>query len=166
MKTTLLPLSFAVILLASCASPYETSRYGTLPPLPSASNPPVMQPETAPFRLAPEHWDQVAKIRAEALRLNALVGSSQLTKVQAAQHLDKFRLKLVGNNFIDDNVYKVYLRAVVESQAGKISTEQSKQIISAALSAWQQSWLKMDKKPTNPAFTNFLMQTMKMTPLK
>ena len=89
-----------------------------------------------------------------------------MTKVQAAQYLNKFRIQLVGRNVVDDSVYEVYLRSAVDSQRGEINTEQSKLYIQNALRGWQQRWKNMDTKPSNPAFTNFLMEVMGMQPLK
>lgn len=156
---TLLVVASCTLLFVGCASPFQPSRYGKLPGT-------VVTPVTPTYQLAPQHASDVEKIRAEAGRLSAQVGEGTLTKVQAAQYLNRYRIALVGNNPVDDNVYQVYLRAAVDSQAGKISTAQSKQLIQTALSVWHQSWPTMgNSKPTNPAFTNFLMGVMGMPPL-
>ena len=63
-------------------------------------------------------------------------------------------------------MYEIYLRSAVDSQRGEINTEQSKLYIQNALRGWQQRWKNMDAKPNNPAFTNFLLEVMKMQPLK
>ena len=88
----------------------------------------------------------------------------------SASHMDfsmlKYSKALPICNVIDDNVYDVYLRGAVGSQSGQISSAQSKQLIQTALEVWQNSWPTMQNKPDNPAFTNFLMQTMGMTPLQ
>lgn len=94
------------------------------------------------------------------------VSQGKLTKVQAAQYLNRYRIQLVGRNAVDDSVYEVYLRSAVDSQRGAISTEQSKLYIQNTLKGWQQRWPNMQSKPTNPAFTNFLMEVMGMEPLK
>ncbi|CBN86929.1 hypothetical protein NLA_6930 [Neisseria lactamica 020-06] len=118
------------------------------------------------FRLAPSHWTDVSKIRDEATRLSYQVDIGKMTKVQAAQYLNNFRKRLVGRNAVDDSMYEIYLRSAVDSQRGAINTEQSKLYIENALRGWQQRWKNMDVKPDNPAFTNFLMEVMKMQPLK
>ena len=118
------------------------------------------------YRLSNSHYSDVAKIRFEATRLSDQVGKGQITKVQAAQYLNRYRIQLVGKNPVDDNVYEVYLRAAVDSQRGAITTEQSKLYIQNALKGWQQRWPNMTNKPTNPAFTNFLMELMNMQPLQ
>lgn len=118
------------------------------------------------FRLSNSHHSDVAKIRFEATRLSDQVGKGQITKVQAAQYLNKYRLQLVGKNPVDDSVYEVYLRSAVDSQRGAITTEQSKLYIQNTLKGWQQRWPNMSNKPNNPAFTNFLMELMNMNPLQ
>ena len=118
------------------------------------------------YHLASRHWTDVSKIRDEATRLSYEVSQGKLTKVQAAQYLNRYRIQLVGRNAVDDSVYEVYLRSAVDSQRGAISTEQSKLYIQNTLKGWQQRWPNMQSKPANPAFTNFLMEVMGMEPLK
>lgn len=118
------------------------------------------------YSLAANHWSDVAKIRAEAQRLGTQVRTGRLTKVQAAQHLNRYRIQLVGHNSVDDSVYDVYLRAAVDSQRGAIDSAQSKAYVENALRGWQQRWGGMENKPKNPAFTNFLLEFMGMQPLR
>lgn len=125
-----------------------------------------VSPEVNEFRLVDRHWSDVSKIRNEATRLSYQVSKGDLTKVQAAQYLNKFRINLVGPNAIDDDMYEIYLRSAVDSQRGSINTEQSKLFIQNALRGWQQRWPNMNNKPRNPAFTNFLMEVMGMKPLQ
>ena len=119
-----------------------------------------------PYRLSANHWTDVANIRNRANELSIRVGQGELTKVQAAQLLNDYRIQLVGHNSVDDNMYTVYLRAATQSQSGQISTEQSKRLIQNALSGWGQRWPDMQNKPTNPAFTNFLNEVMGVPALK
>lgn len=116
--------------------------------------------------MASSHAQDVEAIRVEANRLGTLVGKGEITKVQAAQLLNRFRLKAVGSNTVDDSVFSVYLRSTVESQNGKITGLQSKQIIQTSLETWQVRWPTMKDKPKNPAFTNFLLQHLGMDMLK
>lgn len=118
------------------------------------------------YTLASSHWTDVAKIRAEANRLGTQVRAGRMTKVQAAQHLNRFRLSLVGSNSVDDSVYEVYQRAAVDSQRGVIDSAQSKAYVENALRGWQQRWPNMRNKPNNPAFTNYLLEYMGMQPLQ
>lgn len=162
MKKYLIPLSIAAV-LSGCQSIYVP----TLTEIPV--NPINTVKTEAPakgFRLASSHWTDVAKISDEAARLGYQVGIGKMTKVQAAQYLNNFRKRLVGRNAVDDSMYEIYLRSAIDSQRGAINTEQSKLYIQNALRGWQQRWKNMDVKPNNPAFTNFLMEVMKMQPLK
>ncbi|TFV04598.1 prokaryotic membrane lipolipid attachment site family protein, partial [Bacillus stratosphericus] len=94
------------------------------------------------------------------------VSQGKITKVQAAQYLNRFRTQQVGRNSVDDSMYEVYLRSAVDSQRGAISSQQSKLYVQNALRGWQQRWPNMSNKPANPAFTNFLMEVMDMRPLE
>ncbi|WP_430472186.1 hypothetical protein [Wielerella bovis] len=148
----------ATLLLSACNMmelPHE------LKPMSSDS-----QVSTKSYTLAASHWSDVAKIRAEANRLGLQVRAGKMTKVQAAQHLNRFRINLVGRNIVDDSVYDVYLQAAVDSQRGEITNTQSRAYVENALRGWQQRWPNMDNKPKNPAFTNFLLEFMGMTPLR
>ncbi len=127
--------------------------------------PPAVQSQPSTYRLAASHWADVAKIRDEATRLSDQVGQGKITKVQAAQQLNRFRIRLVGNNPVDDSVYDVYLRSAVDSQRGAINSSQSKQYIGNALKGWQTRWPHMQNKPANPAFANFLNELMGLPPL-
>lgn len=118
------------------------------------------------YRLAPSHWSDVAKVREEATLLNRQVAAGQLTKVQAAQRLNQLRIRLVGGNVVDDDMYEIYLRSVTRSQRNTITSAESKRFIQDGLHSWQQRWPHMSNKPANPAFTNFLMETMGMRPLQ
>lgn len=171
MKTHILPL-FLVSTLTACTSFYVP----TLKQVPVSSinfenigsvvgGQQQAQP-AAIYRLSPMHWSDVAKIRAEATRLSYQVAQGKMSKVQAAQYLNRFRVQQVGHNDVDDAVYDVYLRGAVDSQSGAISAEQSKALLVEALKGWQQRWANMTYKPTNPAFTNALMELVKLKPLQ
>lgn len=121
---------------------------------------------TTAYRLSSTHWQDVAKIRDEAVRLNDQVGQGKMTKVQAAQYLNRFRIAQVGHNPVDDSVYDVYLKSAVDSQRGAITSAQSRQFVKDALDGWRQRWPNMRQKPSNPAFTNFLMEVMGNKPLQ
>ena len=100
-----LTLSLLAIALSACQSGFNSGR------TPSSSV------SAAGFRMKSSHYSDVAKIRAEANRLGTQVREGKLTKVQAAQHLNRFRLDLVGHNSVDDSVYEVYLRSAVDNPA-------------------------------------------------
>ena len=149
-----LTLSLLAIALSACQSGFNSGR------TPSSSV------SAAGFRMKSSHYSDVAKIRAEANRLGTQVREGKLTKVQAAQHLNRFRLDLVGHNNVDDSVYEIYLQAMVDSQRGTITAAQSKAMIEHALRGWQQRWPHLNNKPNNPAFTNWLLEFMGMQPLQ
>ncbi|WP_066565554.1 prokaryotic membrane lipolipid attachment site family protein [Snodgrassella sp. CFCC 13594] len=169
MKQTLSLIVLAAA-LGGCSSVYvpkvvKVPVDGGVPVLPVQSGSVSTAPTTS-YHLANSHWSDVAKIRDEATRLSYQVSQGSITKVQAAQYLDKFRTQLVGRNPVDDDMYTIYLRSAVDSQRGAITTEQSKYFIQNALRGWQQRWPNMRNKPSNPAFTNFLMEIMSMKPLQ
>jgi hypothetical protein len=148
------------LLVATALSACATEMPNTQP------NVSTNQVQSDSFRLASDHWANVAKLQAEANRLGDQVRAGKLTKVQAAQYLNRLRISLVGNNIVDDSVYEVYQRAAVDSQRGTINSEQSKVYVKNALRGWQQRWPHMKNKPNNPAFTNFLLEFMGMQPLQ
>lgn len=115
---------------------------------------------TTPYRLAPSHWSDVAKLNAELQRLGSQVAKGEITRVQAAQYINRLRLELVGRNMVDDDVYNVYLRGAVDSQRGAISSEESKRLVQRAVQGWQQRWPNMTSKPSNPAFTNAMIEVL------
>ena len=120
----------------------------------------------ATYRLAGSHWTDVSKIRDEATRLNDQVGQNKITKVQAAQYLNRFRLKLVGSNPVDDSVYEIYLRSAVDSQRGAITSAQSKQYVQNALKGWQQRWPNMTQQTEQSCLHQLPDGLMNMQPLQ
>ena len=125
-----IPLLFVMAALSGCSSVY----------LPTLKEVPVrptnVETGSAQYRLAANHWTDVSKIRDEATRLSYQVSQGKITKVQAAQYLNRYRIQLVGRNTVDDSMYEVYLRSAVDSQRGEITTEQSKLYIQNALKGW------------------------------
>ncbi|MFH4354909.1 MAG: prokaryotic membrane lipolipid attachment site family protein [Neisseriaceae bacterium] len=128
----------------------------------SGSTSQPQEDHSGPYRLAPSHWSDVAKIRAEAESLASKITAGQITKVEAARSLDRFRIKLVGHNVVDDNVFQTYLSAAIDSNRGALTNVQSKNLVKNVLSAWHTRWKQMQDtyKPRNPAFSNFLNETM------
>ena len=108
---------------------------------------------------------QSHQILIEANRLAGLVSKNQLTRVQAAQALDRYRVDLVGHNAVDDALYATYLRVAVDRQNGRIDAQGAQNRMQSELEKWQGRWVKLKNKPDNPAFTNFLMQVFKLPPL-
>ena len=111
-----LPLLFITVALTGCESVYLPS-LKEVPVRPinvkqgdTASKTPAGKTGQSNFHLASNHWSDVSKIRDEATRLSYQVSQWKMTKVQAAQYLNRFRIQLVGRNSVDDSMYEVYLR--------------------------------------------------------
>ena len=104
-----IPILFALAALAGCETIYVPSLQ-EVPVRPTNVKPNVKANKAekpAAFSLASSHWSDVSKIRDEATRLSYQVSQGKMTKVQAAQYLNKFRIQLVGRNVVDDSVYEV-----------------------------------------------------------
>ena len=108
---------------------------------------------------------QAHQILIEANRLADLVNKNQITRVQAAQSLDLYRVQLVGHNAVDDAVFATYLRIAVDRQNNKADAAASQERMQKELNKWQARWPKLKNKPDNPAFANFLMQVFQLPPL-
>ncbi len=108
---------------------------------------------------------QAHRILIEANRLADLVNRNQITRVQAAQSLDIYRVQLVGHNAVDDAVFATYLRVAVDRQNNKATAAVSQERMQKELNKWQVRWPKLKNKPDNPAFANFLMQVFELPPL-
>ncbi|QRN41588.1 MAG: prokaryotic membrane lipolipid attachment site family protein [Neisseriaceae bacterium] len=123
---------------------------------------------SGPYQLADSHWSDLAKIKSEAERLALQIGLGTLTKVEAARQLGTYRIQVAGSNIVDDDVYRTYLNAAIDSSSGKIGNAQSKNLVKSSLAGWQKRWENMSdsQKPKNPAFTNFLNETMGLPYLK
>lgn len=168
MMKNILALSVIAVLMSACTT-FDVPTFGKNPNNKPGSQPGKVEYGTVKgnsYQLAGSHWSDVSRIRDEATRLSYRVAQGSMTKVQAAQMLNQFRIAQVGHNIIDDDMYDIYLRSAVESQQGSIDTAQSKGYVKNALSGWQQRWPNMKEKPSNPAFTNFLMEVMNMKPLQ
>lgn len=168
LRSSQMVLSVAIAVgLSACASTENAAPvYHQATPSYQQTAPQTVLRPAQNYALASSHWSDVAKLRAEAERLGTQVSAGRMTKVQAAQHLNKYRISTIGQNSVDDSVYEVYLRAAVDSQRGVITSAQSKSYVENALRGWQQRWDNMSQRPTNPAFTNFLLEFMGMKPLK
>lgn len=128
----------------------------------------VAGPSMSMQSFAPTHERDVRALQIQADVMVGMIRSGLITKTQAAQYLNKFRLELVGPNPVDDEAYEVYLTNTVRSQNGQITSQESKQNIQSALNRITQKWYAtMGPKPTNnPAFTDFLLHSVGMPPLR
>ncbi|WP_434779492.1 prokaryotic membrane lipolipid attachment site family protein [Neisseria sp. Ec49-e6-T10] len=151
MKNYLIIIFFSAAFLSGCATSYKPKD--------------IKVDKTGATQSIQTYGESSHKILVEANRLANLVNTNSLTRVQAAQSLDRYRVELVGHNAVDDAVFSSYLRIAVDRQSGKISAEQSQTLMQQDLEKWQTRWVKLKHKPENPAFTNFLMQVFNLPPL-
>ena len=94
----------------------------------------------------------------EANRLAVLVEKGELTRVEAADELNGYRLRIVGSNRVDDSTFATYRYLATMRDGGKMSAEDTHARMERKLLEWQRRWPKLSSRPADPAFTNFLMQ--------
>lgn len=94
----------------------------------------------------------------EAHRLAGRVEQGELTRLQAADALNQYRLRLVGANRVDDSTFATYRHLAQKRDQGLMSAEESHARMEARLRDWQRRWPRLPRRPADPAFTNFLMQ--------
>jgi len=94
----------------------------------------------------------------EANRLAVLVEKGELTRVEAADELNGYRLRIVGSNRVDDATFATYRYLATMRDDGKMTAEESHARMERKLLEWQRRWPKLSSRPVDPAFTNFLMQ--------
>jgi hypothetical protein len=122
-------------------------------PAPQGSTRPARQPATP---AAPE--TKVDQLLKEANRLAGKVKAGELGRVAAADQLNAYRLRLIGANQVDDNNFAMYRYLAVERDAGRLSQEESQARMEMRLREWLRRWPKMQPKPPQPVFTNFLLK--------
>ena len=103
---------------------------------------------------------------AEADRLADRVGKGELNRVQAAEKLGETRIKLVGRNLVDDDVYRLYYQIAQLRDAGRIDGDAARKQMEDRLRYWQRRWPGLQNKPANPAFTQFMFKVYNLPPLK
>lgn len=124
-------------------------------------------PGTAARPAAPaQHHYGSADILREADRLATQVKEGMLSRTQAADQLNRFRLAHVGHNSIDDTNFAWYRAVAVARDRNQLSQEESVTRICTRQMQWHRRWTQMDNRPANPAFTNFLMEVCDLPPLK
>jgi len=83
----------------------------------------------------------------------------ELTRLQAAEALNQQRLKIVGANPIDDEVFARYRELIAKVQAGRLSQTDLRQRLKQKLdSVNAQPW--QTRQSTPPLFTHFLLKTI------
>lgn len=107
-----------------------------------------------------------AAILGEASRLASLVRAGAISRSEAAERLNSYRLARVGSNFVDDNTYSTYRALTVARERNQISQEEFQARMQGRLQDWQARWPTLKQRPANPAFTNFLMNVYNYPTLK
>ena len=83
----------------------------------------------------------------------------ELTRLQAAEALNQQRLKIVGANPIDDEVFARYRELIAKVQAGRLSQTDLRQRLKQKLNSVNaQPW--QTRQSTPPLFTHFLLKTI------
>lgn len=120
---------------------------------------PGQQREEAPRRYGSND------ILREADHLASRVKNGEITRVEAADQLNRFRLAHIGRNVVDDNTFALYRSLTVARERNQITQDASMSRMHARLIEWESRWPTMNHRPANPAFTNFLMTVYDLPPL-
>lgn len=94
----------------------------------------------------------------EANRLAGQVEQGELTRLQAADQLNAYRLRVVGSNRVDDSTFATYRYLAGMRDSGQMTSEETHSRMELKLRDWQRRWPRLASRPADPAFTNFLMQ--------
>ncbi|TDR82233.1 hypothetical protein [Paludibacterium purpuratum] len=127
---------------------------------------PVQSGRGAAARAAAPQPARAGMIFREANRLADEVGQGRLTRVEAADQLNIYRLRVVGANRVDDSTFATYRYLAVQRDNNGMSAEESHSRMEMKLRDWQRKWPTLRNRPTDPAFTNFLMQLFDLPPLE
>lgn len=121
---------------------------------------------TAPAAAGAQGHHEEEQLLAEAGALASQVGNGQLTRLQAADRLDRKRQALVGRNAIDDAVFKVYREQTVRLQRGQIAQADLRARLIRELDRARRDWnaISPPLRP-NAAFTRFLIRIYDQAPL-
>ena len=145
------------------------SACGSLPTLPWLQTPSVITSPTVrpaiPAQSTPVVPPPEQQLFDEAKRLSAEVSRGALSRTAVADRLDEMRIRLVGRNAVDDDVFRVYRQVARNRDAGKISSAGAQQQMQARLIHWRDQWPKLSTKPAKPAFTLFMLNLYGMPTL-
>ncbi|NWK76789.1 hypothetical protein HWX34_02425 [Aquitalea sp. LB_tupeE] len=144
---TLLQLAVLSFLLSACSllqQPAAPQNAGSHSPRPAVTASPADS--------------KVDLLLKEANRLADKVKTGSMSRVAAADQLNVYRLRLVGANQVDDNCFAMYRYLAVQRDAGQMTQEESQSRMEMRLREWLRRWPKMQPKPPQPVFTNFLLK--------
>jgi hypothetical protein len=150
---SLTPLLLVSLLLTACGSFKQ-------PPSPIQSGHGGITRASAP------QASRSGLIFREANRLAGEVEAGRMSRVEAADALNDYRLRVVGSNRVDDSTFATYRYLAVERDSNGMSAEESHARMEMRLREWQRKWGDMRNRPADPAFTNFLMQLFDLPPLQ
>jgi hypothetical protein len=102
----------------------------------------------------------------EANRLALRVKDGGLTRLEAVDQLNRYRVDRVGHNYVDDNTFATYRALTLARERGQINQDQLRARMQSRLQEWQARWPNLKQRPANPAFTNFLMEVYNYPPLR
>lgn len=109
---------------------------------------------------------KVDLLMKQASSLADEVKNGQMSRTQAADKLGDYRVSLVGNNAIDDEMFGLYRHLAIERDASRMTARDSSAQMEAKLREWLRRWSTMAVKPKpSPVFTNFLLKLYSLPPL-
>jgi hypothetical protein len=127
----------------------------------------LISPPPAPVSApAPVPASKSSQLLNEANRLAEKVKRGEMTRLAAADQLNRIRLHLVGGNQVDDAVFASYRTLARRRDEGSISQPVFQSRMKKTLLQWQQRWPTLARRPADPAFTNLLMQLYGLPLLK
>lgn len=105
------------------------------------------------------------QLMQKALQLSQSVGRGELSRTDAADELGRLRVRLVGHNAVDDDVFALYRLIAVKRDSGVLDGVKAQQLMRQRLQMWTQRWPRLSPKPSNPAFTAFMLELYGMDKL-
>lgn len=123
-------------------------------------------PRAAPSEAArplPSHSEaQVNELFTEASQLADQVKTGTLSRTEAAEKLNSYRLQRIGHNPTDDRVFAIYHTLAIERDAGRITQHDAQTQMEQTLRHSAQRWAQQRKRSAEPIFTNFLMKLYRL----
>ncbi|MBV8049176.1 MAG: hypothetical protein JO171_18655 [Paludibacterium sp.] len=116
-----------------------------------------------PAAAQPSH---VSLIFREANRLAGEVEAGRLSRTEAADQLNVYRVRVAGSNRVDDSTFATYRYLAISRDRNEMTAEESHARMEMKLRDWQRKWPALSNRPADPAFTNFLMQLFDLPPLQ
>lgn len=106
------------------------------------------------------------QLMQKAMQLSQSVGRGELSRTAAADDLDRLRVRLVGHNAVDDDVFALYRLIAVKRDSGVLDGVRAQQLMRQRLQDWLQRWPRGSLKSSNPAFAGFMLNLYGMEKLE